>query len=398
MQQGEDKMYILIVDDEPLVRNSMARMVGALNENYRISQAEDGEDASELLDKKIFDLVITDIRMPAMDGLKLAEHIHDTYPQTYVVMLTGYSDFDYARKAIQFKVMDYLLKPASVEDIQSVIEKIEGLVHERKTIHEVGKLRDLNLLEKRVQDLLYELPVPYYDESLFPEFSSLSILTFSMGVDIMRKKTIRFSVKNIIGDICSPHGTPIVVVEESHITTVLFSKQTATMDMEKLTTEIKETIKKILKQEIRIGIGGMGKELSEVSKLYQASLEKLGMDEPIKQESGTKDSVHRLIRSALSYIEQEYASDLTLTLIAERLFVNPNYLSSLFRTQTGSTFTHHLTKIRMEKAKELLCNSNQKIYEICSQVGYLDQAHFSRVFKTLENVSPYEFREREQKK
>jgi two-component system response regulator YesN len=392
-------MKILIVDDEPLVRNSMARMVDNLNDKYTIEQAEDGEDAIILLKKQSFDLVITDIRMPAVDGLQLAAHIFEFYPETYIVMLTGYSDFDYARTAIQYKVMDYLLKPASVDDIKKSIIKIEKLIQERRTISEIGKLRNFNLLEKRVQDLFYELPVPYYDESLFPEFEYISLITFTINDDMLRKKTVRFSVKNIIGDICSEAGIPIVVVEESHITTVLFSNHKAESEINTLVKNITETIKKILKFDIKAFQGGSSKDLAEVSKLYQNSLHQLGITEKKAKESMvSSESVHRLIRSALSDIKKEYASDLTLTLIAERLFVNPNYLSSLFKSETGSTFTHHLTRIRMDNAKDLLKQTNLKIYQICSDVGYSDQAHFSRVFKSLEGMGPYEYREKEQNK
>lgn len=182
-------MKILIVDDESLVRNSMAQMVGNLNDKYTIEQAEDGEDAIIAIKKQSFDLVITDIRMPAVDGLQLAAHIFQFYPETYIVMLTGYSDFDYARTAIRYKVMDYLLKPASVDDIRKTVKKIEVLIQERRANSEIGKLRNFNLLEKRVQDLFYELPVPYYDESLFPEFEYISLITFTINNE-MRKSVV----------------------------------------------------------------------------------------------------------------------------------------------------------------------------------------------------------------
>lgn len=386
-------MKILIVDDEPLVRNSMAQMVGNLNDKYTIEQAEDGEDAIIAMKKQSFDLVITDIRMPAVDGLQLAAHIFQFYPETYIIMLTGYSDFDYARTAIRYKVVDYLLKPASVDDIRKAVKKIDVLIQERRANSEIGKLRNFNLLEKRVQDLFYELPVPYYDESLFPDFEYISLITFTINDKMLPEKTVRFSVKNIIGDICSEAGIPIVVVEEGHITTVLFSDHHDDSLIDTLVGNITKTIKKILKFDIRAVQGGSSKDLAEVSKLYQNSLHKLGINEKkTKVSTAPSESVHRLIRSAMSYIKEEYASDLTLTLIAERLFVNPNYLSSLFKSETGITFTHHLTRVRMDKAKELLKETNLKIYEICSDVGYSDQAHFSRVFKSLEGIGPYDYR------
>ena len=106
-----------------------------------------------------------------------------------------------------------------------------------------------------------------------------------------------------------------------------------------------------------------------------------------------KGSLHRLVRSALKWMEEEAATDIALSAVAERLQVSPNYLSTLIKNETGLTFTQHLIRIRITHAKQLLTETQLKIYEICEQVGYSDQAYFSRLFKASIGVTPYEYRE-----
>ncbi|MFS1511677.1 response regulator transcription factor [Chengkuizengella sp. SCS-71B] len=388
-------MNILMVDDEPIVRNAIANMIQSMADYYDVLTAEDGEDAITKLKKKKFDIVITDIRMPGVDGLKLAKYIYETHPKTYIVMLTGHADFEYARTALQYKVVEYLLKPTSMESVKDIINNIEMMIKSRRSKSEIDRLREKNLLEKRVQDLFYEMPVPYYDESLFPEFQSIYLFSITMKPEELRKKTIRFSIKNIISDVMNELGTSIVVVEESHLSTVLFSYEDQSKQVEEVLKNISSAIEQILKRSCEIGIGGVSDQLHEVSELYKKSLMELGLyKEEVSVENGkSNDSIHRLIRSVIEYVEKDYSKEITLTSLAEQLFVNPNYLSSLFKNEMGVTFSHFVTKTRINKSKELLRETNHKIYQVCKMVGYTDQAHFSKVFKAFEHTSPYEYRE-----
>ncbi|SHE90262.1 two-component system, response regulator YesN [Caldanaerobius fijiensis DSM 17918] len=107
-----------------------------------------------------------------------------------------------------------------------------------------------------------------------------------------------------------------------------------------------------------------------------------------------KSKNKKIVEKALEIIEKEYANkNLTLNDIATKLYITPNYLSYLFKSETGENFTEYLTKIRIDKAKELLKNLEFKIYEIADAVGYADPHHFSRVFKRQEGITPAEYRD-----
>lgn len=398
-------MKILLADDEPLVRTSMGRLIANMEPGYALKEAEDGEEALKLLEAEPFDLLITDIRMPAVNGLELSRRVRERWPELTIVMLTGHADFQYAQEAIRYNVKEYLLKPVSVDQLRRVIAQVEAATRSRRASEEVGRLRRLSLLEKRVHDLFYELPLPYYDESLFPPFGRFVLYSFSVSPEQDQSRTARFAVKNVAEDVLSPHGFPVVVVGDRAVTAVLFvpgAEASAASDgdaPEKLPELVREAAKRVIKLDLKAAIGGVSAQLKDIRELYRGSLRALGAEQETEIEaadagarSDPPDQLHRTVRSALEMIQERFQEDLSLTSIAEALFVSPNYLSSLFKTETGSTFTHHLTKARMERAKELLRETNMKIYHICEQVGYADQAHFSRMFKTLEGMSPYEYR------
>ncbi|HHV10940.1 MAG TPA: response regulator [Clostridiales bacterium] len=119
-------MYtLLIVDDEELVRNAMSKMIDWESIGLsRILQAEDGQDALNILEKERVDLVITDIAMPFIDGIELSRILYQDYPEIYTVILTGYGEFEYAQKAINYGVKNYILKPVGAATLYEEMKKI----------------------------------------------------------------------------------------------------------------------------------------------------------------------------------------------------------------------------------------------------------------------------------
>jgi two-component system response regulator YesN len=100
-----------------------------------------------------------------------------------------------------------------------------------------------------------------------------------------------------------------------------------------------------------------------------------------------------LVNETMKFIEQNYMQPgLSLQATAEKLYVSPEHLCRIFRRETGSTFVDYLTSTRIRKATELLLNSDLKIHDIASDVGYSTQHYFSVIFKRLMGVSPAEYR------
>lgn len=119
-------MYrILIVDDEMVFRKGIAAMLRKSDFSLGlISEAVDGFEALELLEQNDYDIVITDIRMPRMDGLMLCRSIREKGFRPGIVILSGYDDFKYAQTAIQYGVSDYVLKPVSQRKLAEVLREV----------------------------------------------------------------------------------------------------------------------------------------------------------------------------------------------------------------------------------------------------------------------------------
>ena len=112
---------ILVVDDELLIRDLLYDFFSG--QGWQISVAESGEKALNILHDKNIDLVLTDIKMPEMDGLTLTSHMKEKFPSIPVVVMTGYPSVDTAIQAIRSKVADYIVKPFNINQLYKVIEE-----------------------------------------------------------------------------------------------------------------------------------------------------------------------------------------------------------------------------------------------------------------------------------
>lgn len=127
-------MYsLLIVDDEPLTREYMRLNVPSIHDSWTVAgEAEDGAEALEFMKKQKVDLVVTDIKMPVMDGLELCKTISQKYPGQKIIILSGYDEFAFAKEAILYGVNEYLLKPVVREDLKAALDNISKKLQSEK--------------------------------------------------------------------------------------------------------------------------------------------------------------------------------------------------------------------------------------------------------------------------
>lgn len=116
---------LLIVDDEVLIRKALSQYIDWESLNCVVhATASNGKEAIKIIEENKIDIVITDVKMPLIDGIELSRYICKNHPNITTVILSGYAEFEYAQSAIQYHVSQYLLKPISKEKIMSCIKDI----------------------------------------------------------------------------------------------------------------------------------------------------------------------------------------------------------------------------------------------------------------------------------
>ena len=159
---------VLLVDDEEEVIDAIQNKIEWENLGFDvIGSAENGVKALELCEKNQPDVVITDIKMPYMDGLELSRHLKDEYPGTRVILFTGFDEFEYAKEAVHLEIEEYLLKPVNAQELTEALKRLkESLDKERAEQVNVQKLQNyymeslpllqtnffISLLEGRVRE------------------------------------------------------------------------------------------------------------------------------------------------------------------------------------------------------------------------------------------------------
>ena len=123
---------VLLVEDEEIIREGLINEIISSCPGFEIVEAcSDGIQALKIAEKERLDIIITDIRMPFLDGLKLIEKVKKIHPQTFFVIISGHDEFKYAQKAINLGVTEYILKPIMLDQLKKILEKIRVNISDR---------------------------------------------------------------------------------------------------------------------------------------------------------------------------------------------------------------------------------------------------------------------------
>lgn len=149
-------MYrILVVDDEKIEREGIKYLLAEDKEEKTIFEASDGKQALNILGKEEIDILLTDIKMPHMDGLELTRRAREKYPDLKIIIFSGYGDFSFAQEAIHYGVTDYILKPVDPEQFEETMAKVEQDIA-GKWNQEKQKRREKDFLKQYfLQNYLY---------------------------------------------------------------------------------------------------------------------------------------------------------------------------------------------------------------------------------------------------
>ncbi|WP_335546573.1 response regulator transcription factor [Neobacillus drentensis] len=521
-------MKVIIADDEIQIRKGLRMKVDWEEEGFQIAgEASNGKEALELLGKMDIDLVLTDMRMPIMDGLELAKRCQQEFPNVKVIVLSGYSDFELVRGSMKEGVKDYLLKPVAPDELVEALQKIRKEIEtERKKQVETAQMRQLvlsQLQEVQEQYLLYLVKEEWLEfnlvierlrqlqlEELVNENTVVQFVTVEIRESFgnpNRLKELWLPFQMLCKEISKEHVGTYSFYDPSYANMVHFLIRIDINNPSNLVESLQQNVKRLLNLETVIGIGNVVTGLANfktgyISSLLAWSQSQIGSRsqvidaaitkeeafefspdferkltnaiennsfeafreniQSLLQEDGnqsilsfsfaanrvlfllgslakkydieTKDiqktiwncqqsiwelnSQNKVLENLLqlayliiekvrlarfsngklivdsvrNYLDQHYASEISLTLLSELFHINSAHLSETFKNYVGQNFSDYLVKIRIDKAQQFLRDKQLKIIDVANLVGFSNSGYFSTVFKKHVGQTPVEFR------
>lgn len=402
---------ILFADDDDILRCSITENIDWRGNGYDIvGVAKNGKEAYEIALRTCPQILLTDIRMPYMDGLELAQRVLESIDGCHIVFLTGFDELEYVKEALRLRADDYIMKGEPGEKILQAVNLIRCRVEQEiKNAHLTvlgekvsrqnllaGLLREdcsMNELEK-IQGLLKMNPQKYVYRVAaiqnFPEKQSNGSIVHS--AEIQRDHWMEESIEKYLA-----HQGKIAYMIRYQQYMILFLELNSEQE-EEATSQLQGLLSRVYaKGNITFQIG--------VSRVWQESENfSLYLDEAIVAAMSTEDKdvqIHffkelsqtRFVRLIREYIGAHYNNpDLSLNLLSEELFLAPAYISSLFKRYTNTNLKNYLIQVRLKAACQLLETTDLCVYEIAEAVGYTNSQYFSVIFKKYIGTAPLEYR------
>lgn len=367
---------ILLIDDDVNIINGMSHIIEeAFPGAFQISKAYDGHQAVKLLESCYFPIIISDIMMPFMDGLQLLELLHSHSIPSRIIMLSGYDDYAYVRKSMKMGAYDYLLKPVNIQTVTELLSSLRGnIVQSTVTLPAdcISAVPDLQpkvsyfdlpcekpLSETELQEILQQIKSLLFRNELEEMENQIRILFGGLSPEVLSVSQWKGMLSNFLYDMMQKNEVMIRIVARYKLTDNDYSAQ----------VKNQPTARQLMVK------------FTEIMNVYARDL--------VGQQKVKEDQI---VKQAQLYIQEHYATDLSLADIAKQSYLHPNYFSALFKKKTGVTIRDYILQIRIAKAKELMDNPELKLIDIALAVGYEDQAHFNRAFKNVTGVAPSQYR------
>lgn len=477
-------MKMIIVDDERIGREGLLDFID-WGTDYGIEiagTAANGLEGYELYRSVRPDIVLTDIKMPIMTGIEMAEKIREDDKTVKIVFLSAYSDFSYAQKALKTGIDDYLLKPIEEVELRKMMTRIasEKIEQQRRDdskqylshllagkqelcaqLHDysfqvfiLGKEPDRNAGDHGLWLMAFHngvnVGIARYETR---EEAASNVRTIGVGYEfrfagssVNRPEEIRVSYNEAIlsyyvgmfwelkeleycqivkrreqwsrheediqheliklaNDIrAAVNGLDRLRVENVIHRTIHYLAQNQGIDPDSVEDFVLRLVTRIANEfssmseiknslwEMRMSLHGLG-QFRKIKGILTEWLMNLSQ----KVEEKQKLTETTIVQKVLSIIEQDYGQDICLRSIAERVYLSPNYLGSIFRNETGMYFNDYLAGYRMQKATELLVSESDKVTQVGEAVGIPNTSYFSSLFKKTFGITPKEYRRNNRK-
>lgn len=344
-------LRILLVDDE---KYAIEGLISMLNwdcfQGELVGTASSGEEALALLESVHPDVIISDIKMGGMNGIELAKRVHEKQKQIQVILLTAHGEFEYARQAIRYGVIDYILKPITREKLEQLnkllIRKTEQALLRHKSYLAVW---DDSLKERLLEALKKG------DRNTLDEFFQSQLFSDLMG-----------------GNDCNPVGIQLLNYLYLYLESMNLNPQA-------ISRSRSETMESFL------DITAPQEKADYIITKYYDLLSGVSL-----QKNAHTDAIATY---ALRYIEEHFDNpDFNLSALSYAMHVSLSHLSTVFKQATGTNLSAYVAELRLEKARHLLADMRYSVSEVSALSGYSDAKYFAKLFKKKTGSTPSEYR------
>jgi len=394
---------VIVIDDELIARKTIRKYFEAYASDFEIILGfSNGCSALEYLKGNDVDVVFVDIKMHGVSGLDVAKWVAENKPHIKVVIVSGYSEFEYAQQAIQYNVFGYLLKVIKISEFIAVIDKLRIELSKNSLPEKSMKLElfFFNMLcgmyvsEKDVKKAFAECSTIPYDEAV----CKVIRVKFNELDDFLRNKwhydidMFKNSITNIIKIEYNQSFTMMIYdsIEEYRFIILMANGENEDVDEDIIRKEFKDVFG--INAKLIIDEKKYLKEFyNDNHNLFMINRERDKLHNSIDIEREDKKK-HELIDKVISYIKENCTSGIQKRDIVDYFKVNSIYLSRQFKEVTGITISDMILKERMKLAIELL-KQGETASNVCLMVGYNDKRNFRRLFQRHTGMTIQEYKE-----
>ena len=399
----EYAMYkVLLVDDEYFSREALKTTVNWAKYGCEVcTEARSGQEGLNEAAEHQPEIVIADINMPVMDGLKMIEQMRKDLPDTIFIILTGYSEFEYAKRGIELNVRHFLLKPVDnakmEETLESVVEQLEENKKKNLEYQILRQWASENISDNRcklLEVLLKDHTAPGREQFEF-ECTQLD-LPITQGAYIVgymkidSRTYVKQSQEQWQQEVCQVVGES----DNWKCTTyyrgqgdlyLLFSEvDTKKADIGRISELLQRVQVYFIRRWVCTVMVGTG--------IFCDSFEEISLSCAAAEKAVHNIEASPLIAQMLAMIAENYA-DPTLNLkdLARRLFVSYTYLSTQFTKEIGMPPSKYITSYRMAMAADAIRSGKTNMVDISASAGYLNIKYFYHVFKKQFGMTPNQY-------
>ncbi len=373
-------MYkVLLVDDEYMITEGLKRLIPFEKWDMEVvATANHADDALDYVREHPVDIVISDVNMPDKTGLEMIQEMKDLLPDAYYILLSGYQEFDYVKKAMNLSVVDYLVKPVDKVELGHLLEKIVTQLRE--------KVQEPEILSQQLDEEAFKTHLTQKENwwiGLSKEKQGDFVIPYYvLGQDWqisyyepIYRVIIQGNLQQIIDELTLLEKIVLENTPRVSITKQLFTQ--FVMDVFHLFEHLKAD------------------DMTDIVKNIHAITTFEDLVAYTKETLTSFFGQYRMNENVVSVLEvigRDYQKELSLKDISKDLFINPVYLGQLIKKETNSTFAELLNKQRIKAAQQLLLSTNDSIEDICYTVGYSNVGYFYKVFRKLCGKSPKAYR------